>query len=182
KDGVDGTSVEGAADSPYVKATPNHLVDLHSPKTPIPVLWWRSVGNTHTAYVMETFVDELAHAAKQDPVAYRRKLFAQSKRHAGVLELCAEKSGWGKPLPAGRFRGIAVHESFGSWVAEVAEVSVENGRPRVHKVVAAVDCGVCINPAGVRAQIESGIAFGLTAALYGELTLKDGRLQQSNFH
>src|SRR5262249_7476563 len=106
KDGVDGTSVEGAADSPYVKATPNHLVDLHSRKTPIPVLWWRSVGNTHTAYVMETFVDELAHAAKQDPVAYRRKLFAQSKRHAGVLELCAEKSGWGKPLPAGRFRGI----------------------------------------------------------------------------
>jgi isoquinoline 1-oxidoreductase beta subunit len=182
KDGVDGTSVEGAANSPYLQAIANHSVELHSPRTPIPVLWWRSVGNTHTAYVMETFVDELAYAAKQDPVAYRRKLLQASPRHAGVLELAAEKAGWGKPLPAGRHRGVAVHESFGSWVAQVAEVSVEAGRPRVHRVVCAVDCGVCINPAGVRAQMESGIAFGLSAALHAELTLKGGRVQQSNFH
>ena len=182
KDGVDGTSVEGAADSPYVTGTPNHLVDLHSPKTPIPVLWWRSVGNTHTAYVMETVVDELAHLAGQDPLEYRRQLLVKHPRHLGVLNLAAEKAGWGKPLPAGRFRGLAVHESFNSFVAEVAEVSVSGDRVRVHRVVAAVDCGVCVNPAGVRAQIESGIAYGLTAALYGELTFKAGRVEQSNFH
>lgn len=182
KDGVDGTSVEGAADSPYVKATPNHLVDLHSPRTAVPVLWWRSVGNTHTAYVMETFADELAHAAGQDPLEYRRRLLKDHPRHLGALNLAAEKAGWGRPLPLGRHRGLAVHESFGSFVAQVAEVSVADGRVRVHRVVCAVDCGVCVNPAGVRAQIESGIVFGLTAALYGELTLKAGRVQQSNFH
>jgi isoquinoline 1-oxidoreductase beta subunit len=182
KDGVDVTSVEGAADSPYLKATPNHLLDLHSPKTPIPVLWWRSVGNTHTAYVTETAVDELAQLAGQDPLEYRRKLLIKHPRHLGVLNLAAEKSGWGKPLPGGRFRGLAVHESFNSFVAEVAEVSVSQDRVRVHRVVAAVDCGVCVNPAGVRAQIESGIAFGLTAALYGEVTFKAGRVEQSNFH
>jgi isoquinoline 1-oxidoreductase beta subunit len=182
KNGVDGTSVEGAADSPYVKATRSHLVDLHSPKTPIPVLWWRSVGNTHTAYVMETFVDELAHAAGQDPVEYRRRLLKDHPRHLGVLNLAAEKAGWGRPLPAGRHRGVAVHESFGSFVAEVAEVSVARGRVRVERVVCAVDCGVCVNPAGARAQIESGVVFGLTAALHGELTLEEGRVRQSNFH
>ncbi len=182
KDGVDETSVEGASNSPYVAATPNHLVDLHSPTTPIPVLWWRSVGHTHTAFVMETFVEELARAAGRDPLEYRRRLLKDHPRHLGVLNLAAEKAGWGKPLPSGRARGLAVHESFESFVAQVAEVSVSDGRVRVHRVVCAVDCGVCINPAGVRAQIESGIAFGLTAALYGELTLKEGRVQQSNFH
>ena len=182
KDGVDGTSVEGAADSPYVTGTPNHLVDLHSPKSPITVLWWRSVGGTHTAFVMETGVDELAHLAGQDPLEYRRRLLGKHPRHLGVLNLAADKSGWGRPLPAGRVRGIAVHESFGSFVAEVAEVSVSEGRVRVHRVVAAIDCGVCVNPAGVRAQVESAIAFGLTAALYGELTFKNGRVEQSNFH
>jgi isoquinoline 1-oxidoreductase beta subunit len=182
KDGIDATSVEGAADSPYVKATPNSLVDLHSPKTPIPVLWWRSVGNSHTAFVMESFVDELAHAAGQDPLEYRRKLLKQHPRHLAVLNLAAEKAGWGKPLPRGRGRGIAVHESFGSWAAEVAEVSVADGRLRVHKVVCALDCGVYVNPLGIRAQLESAVAFGLSAVLHGELTLKDGRVQQSNFH
>jgi isoquinoline 1-oxidoreductase beta subunit len=182
KNGVDDTSVEGVADSPYVKGTPSHLVDLHSPKTAIPVLWWRSVGHSHTAFVMETFVDELAHAAGQDPLEYRRKLLSEHPRHLGVLNLAAEKAGWGRPLSGGRFRGLAAHESFGSWVAQVAEVSVANGRVRVHRVVCAVDCGVCVNPAGVRAQMEGAVAFGLSAALHGELTLKAGRVQQSNFH
>jgi isoquinoline 1-oxidoreductase subunit beta len=182
KNGVDQTSVEGASDSPYVKGTPNHLLDLHSPRTPIPVLWWRSVGHTHTAFVMETFVDELASAAGQDPLEYRRKLLKDHPRHLGVLNLAAEKARWGQPPPDGRFRGLAVHESFESYVAEVAEVSVTDGRVRVHRVVCAVDCGVCVNPAGVEAQLQGGVVFGLTAALYGELTLKEGRVQQSNFH
>jgi isoquinoline 1-oxidoreductase beta subunit len=182
KDGIDETSVEGAADSPYVKATPHHFVGLHSTKSPVPVLWWRSVGHTHTAYVMETMVDELAKAAGEEPLAYRRLLLKAAPRHLGVLNLAAEKAGWGEPSPQGRFRGLAVHESFGSYVAQVAEISVEKGRIRVHRVVCAVDCGVCINPAGVAAQAESAIVFGLSAALYGEVTLKGGRVEQSNFH
>ena len=182
KNGVDQTSVEGAADSPYVKGAPSHLVDLHSPRTVIPVLWWRSVGHSHTAFVMETFVDALAHEAKQDPLDYRRRLLKDYPRHLGVVNLAAEKAGWGKPLPEGRFRGLAVHESFESYVAEVAEVSIADGRVRVHRVVCAVDCGVCANPAGVEAQLQGGVAFGLTAALYGEMTFKAGRVQQSNFH
>ena len=181
KDGIDATSVEGVADSPYVKGTPAHLVDLHSPKNAVPVLWWRSVGHSHTAYVMETFVDELAQQAGQDPLDYRRKLLKDHKRHLGVLELAAQKAGWGKP-PKGRRQGLAVHESFGSFMAHVAEVSVTDGKLKVHRVVSAVDCGVCVNPAGARAQIEGAVAFGLTAALYGELTLKGGRVEQSNFH
>ncbi len=182
KDGIDETSVEGVADSPYVKGTPHHSVGLHSPKSAVPVLWWRSVGHTHTAYVMETTVDALAQAAGEDPLAYRRRLLRSAPRHLGVLNLAAQNAGWGTPLPAGRFRGLAVHESFGSYVAQVAEVSVEKGRIRVHRVVCAIDCGVCLNPAGVTAQMESGIVYGLSAALYGEVTLKGGRVQQSNFH
>jgi len=182
KDGVDATSVEGVSDSPYVKGTPSHLVDLHSPKNAVPVLWWRSVGHSHTAFVMEAFVDELAQAAGQDPLEYRRRLLSAHPRHLGVVNLAAEKAGWGRPLSGGRFRGLAAHESFGSWVAQVAEVSVANGRVRVHRVVCAVDCGICVNPAGVRAQMEGAVAFGLSAALHGELTLKGGRVQQSNFH
>jgi isoquinoline 1-oxidoreductase beta subunit len=181
-DGVDATAVEGASDSPYLKAVANHLVELHSPAMPVPTLWWRSVGHTHTAFAMESFIDELALAAKQDPVAYRRKLLAGAPRHLGVLDLAAEKAGWGTPPPKGRSRGVAVHASFGSYVAQVAEVAVEDGEIRVHRVVCAIDCGVVVNPAGVVAQMESGIVFGLSAALYGELTLKDGRVQQGNFH
>jgi isoquinoline 1-oxidoreductase beta subunit len=182
KNGIDATSVEGVADSAYLKSVPNHRVDLHSPKTGIPVLWWRSVGHSHTGFVMESLLDELALAAGKDPVEYRRALLKGHSRHLGVLNLVAEKAKWGTPVPKGRARGIAVHESFGSYVAQVAEVSVEKNTIRVHRVVCAVDCGVAVNPESVRAQMESGIAFGLGAALYSTLSFKDGRVQQSNFH
>jgi len=182
KDGVDATSVEGVADSPYVKDIADHLVDLHSPQTGIPVLWWRSVGHTHTAFAMESMIDELAAGAGRDPLEYRRALLARHPRHLGVLNLAAERAGWGAKLPAGRARGIAVHESFGSWVAQVAEVSVEGGALRVHRVVCAIDCGVAVNPDGVAAQMESGIAFGLGAVLHSRIDLREGRPQQSNFH
>jgi isoquinoline 1-oxidoreductase beta subunit len=181
KSGIDPSSVEGAADSPYLEATPNHRVQLHDYRAPVPVLWWRSVGHSHTAFAMECMVDELARAAGSDPVDYRRRLLADRPRPRGVLDLAAAKSGWGTPLPAGRARGVAVHESFGSFVAQVAEVSVEAGRIRVHRVVCAVDCGIAVNPTTIEAQMESGIAFGLSAALSGAITLKDGRVQQSNF-
>jgi isoquinoline 1-oxidoreductase beta subunit len=157
-------------------------VELHSPQLPVPVLWWRSVGSSHTGFVMESLVDELAHAAKQDPVEYRRKLLAKHPRHLGALNLAAEKAGWGKPLPPGHALGIAVHESFGSWVAQVAEVSIEKDKVRVHRIVCAIDCGLAVNPEGVRAQMESGIVYGLSAALYGRISLKDGRVVESNFH
>jgi isoquinoline 1-oxidoreductase beta subunit len=182
KDGVDVTSVEGVADSPYVKDIADHRVDLHSPQTGIPVLWWRSVGHTHTAFAMESMIDELASAAGRDPLEYRRALLAKHPRHLGVLNLAAERAGWGTKLPAGRARGIAVHESFGSWVAQVAEISVEDGALRVHRVVCAIDCGVAVNPDGVAAQMESGIAFALGAVLHGRIDLREGRPQQSNFH
>lgn len=182
KDGIDTTSAEGASDSPYLKEIPTHRVQLHSPVLPVPTLWWRSVGHSHTAFVMESVIDELSHAAKQDPLAYRQRLLARHPRHLGVLNLAAEKAGWGTALAPGRARGIAVHESFGSWVAQVAEVSLEGSRVHVHRVTCAIDCGICINPQGVSAQMESGIGYGLSAALYGRITLKDGRVEQSNFH
>jgi isoquinoline 1-oxidoreductase subunit beta len=182
KNGVDATSVEGVADSAYLKSVANHRVDLHSPKLGIPVLWWRSVGHSHTGFVMESLIDELAKAAGKDPVEYRRALLQGHARHLGVLNLVAEKAKWGTPAPKGRARGIAVHESFGSYVAQIAEVSVEKNAIRVHRVVCAIDCGVAVNPEAVRAQMESGISFGLGAALYSTLTIKEGRVQQSNFH
>jgi len=180
KDGIDPTSVEGVADTPY--AIPNMQVTLETTKPGVPVLWWRSVGHSHTAFVMETMMDELAAAAKKDPVAYRRELLAKNPKMLGVLELAAAKSGWGSALPAGRARGIAVHESFGSACAQVAEVSLEGDAIRVHRVVAAFDCGRVVNPMTVEAQVQGAIAFGLSGALFGEITLKDGRVQQSNFH
>jgi len=182
QNGIDSSSVEGVADSPYFSAIPNHRVMLHSPKLPITVLWWRSVGHTHTAFVMETLIDELAEKAGQDPVEYRRRMLQGHPRHLGVLNLAAEKADWGSPLPAGRARGVAVHESFGSFVAEVAEVSLDGGKIRVHRVVCAVDCGVAVNPEAIAAQMDSGVAFGLGAALYSKLTVKDGKVQESNFH
>ncbi|GAB3347133.1 xanthine dehydrogenase family protein molybdopterin-binding subunit [Lysobacter tyrosinilyticus] len=187
KNGIDGTSVEGVADSPYLKEIPDHRVGLHSPHKPVPVLWWRSVGHSHSGFVMESLIDELAHEAKQDPLAYRRALLEKHPRHLGVLNLAAEKAGWGKPLKKGRARGIAVHESFGSYVAQVAEVSLEDspqGRRsiRVHRVVCAVDCGIAVNPESIRAQMESGVAFGLSAALHSHLSFREGRVAQSNFH
>ncbi len=180
KEGVDGEAVEGAVQLPY--AIPNVHVDYHHVDVGVPVGWWRSVNHTHNAYVTECFLDELARAAGADPFEYRRRLLRDAPRHRRALELAAEKAGWGRRLPAGRARGIAVHESFGSFVAEVAEVSVADGRPRVHRVVAAVDCGPVVNPAIVRAQIESGICYGLTAALYGAIEIERGRVRQSNFH
>lgn len=179
KDGIDGTSVEGAANLPY--AIPNLKVGLTTPEVGVPVLWWRSVGSTHTAYATETFLDEVAAAAGRDPVEFRLALLAGHPRHAAVLRLAAEKAGWGTPPPAGRARGVAVHESFGTPVAQVAEVSVEDGRVRVHRVVCAVDCGVAVNPDNVRSQIEGGIGFGLGAILQEEITLTDGVVDQGNY-
>jgi isoquinoline 1-oxidoreductase beta subunit len=180
KNGIDETSVEGAADTPY--ACPNFLVDLHSPRLPIPVQWWRSVGHSHNAFVVESFLDEVAHAAGRDPLALRRKLLAGHPRHLGVLELAAAKAGWGTPLPEGHARGIAVHYSFGSYVAQVAQVSVSHyGNVRVHRVVCAVDCGRIVNPDTIAAQMESAIVFGLSAALYDAITFKKGRVEQGNF-
>jgi len=171
--------VEGAENIPY--SIPNLLVDLHSPRIGVPVLWWRSVGHSHTAFVVEGFLDEVAHAAGKDPFEFRRALLTDKPRHRGVLELAAQKAGWGKPLPSGRSRGIAVHESFGSFVAQVAEVSLEEGRPRVRRVVCAIDCGRTVNPLTIEAQMESGIAYGLSAALHGAITFKGGRVEQANF-
>lgn len=181
KDGVDITSVEGAANMPY--AIPNISVELHSPVYPVPVQWWRSVGSTRTAFAVETFIDQLAMEAGRDPVAYRRPLLKDHPRHLGVMELAAEKAGWGGPLPPGRGRGIAVHESFNSYVAQVAEVTVnEDNTFSVDRVVIAVDCGIAVNPDIVQAQMEGGMAYGLSAALHSELTLSEGRVRQSNFH
>jgi isoquinoline 1-oxidoreductase beta subunit len=185
KDGIDPTCVEGAADSPYVTAIANHRVDLAAVDigvAGVPVLWWRSVGHSHTAFAVESFVDELAHAAGRDPLEMRRAMLAGAPRVRAVLDLAAAKAGWGSPLPVGRARGIAVHESFGSIVSHVAEVSVEEGSIRVHRVVTAVDCGICVNPLGVRAQMESCVAFGLGAALHSEINLRKGRVVESNFH
>jgi len=179
--GIDETSVEGAKDIPY--EIPNILVDLHSPKIGIPVQWWRSVGHSHTAFVVESFVDEVAHAAGKDPYEFRRKLLTEQKRHLGALDLAAQKAGWGKQLPKGHGIGIAVHKSFGSYIAQAAEVSVSQaGEVRVHKVVCAIDCGRIVNPDTIVAQMESGIVFGLSAALHGAITFKNGRVEQSNFH
>ncbi len=183
KNGVDNSSVEGVGDSPYLEKISAKRVTLHSPKTPITVLWWRSVGNTHTAFAMECMIDELAHAAGKDPLAYRLALLEGKPRHAHALQVAADKAGWGTPLPAGHARGVAVHESFGSIIAEVCEVSVEkNNRIVVHQVTAAVDCGTAVNPLGIEAQVQGSIAFGLTAALHGKITVKEGVVQESNFH
>ena len=178
---VDPASVEGAENIPY--EIPNISVDLHTPKIGVPVQWWRSVGHSHTAFVVESFMDEVAHAAGKDPYEFRSNLLTKHPRHYSVLKLAAEKFGWGKPLPKGRGRGIAVHESFGSFIAQVAEVSVSaEGEVRVHRVVCAIDCGKIVNPDTIKAQMESGIVFGLSAALYGKITFQNGRVEQSNFH
>jgi isoquinoline 1-oxidoreductase beta subunit len=182
KNGIDATSVEGVTESPYLHGVADRRVSLHSPDTQVPVLWWRAVGHTHTAFAMECMIDELAHAAGADPLAYRLRMLAGQPRHAAALELAAAQAGWGKPLPAGHALGLAMHESFGTIVAQAAEVSVDNGRIRVHHVSCAVDCGTPVNPLGIEAQVQGSIAFGMTAALYGKLTLKDGQVVESNFH
>lgn len=179
--GIDPSSVEGASTLPY--RIPHLRVDLHTVELGVPVQWWRSVGHTHTAYSTEAFVDELARAAGRDPVEFRAALLQDHPRHLGVLKLAAEKAGWGSPLPRGRFRGVAVHESFDSFVAEVAEVSMQDdGNFRVERVVCAVDCGIAVNPDVIRAQMESGIGYGLSPFLMSQITLDEGRVRQSNFH
>lgn len=179
KDGIDPTSIEGLFPSAY--ALPMMSGSLHSPVLPVRPLWWRSVGNTHTAYVMETMMDELAAAAGKDPLAFRLALLGNSERASGVLKLAAAKAGWGKRMPAGSAQGLAVHESFDTFVAQVAEVSMKDGKIRVDRVVCAIDCGVAVNPDIVRAQMEGCIGFALGALYYGEIELKQGRAVQQNF-
>ncbi len=181
KDGVDVTMVEGAATLPY--QIPNLQVSAHIVEVGVPTLWWRSVGSTHTAYSTETFLDELAALSGTDPLEIRRQLLTKHPRHLGVLNLAAEKAGWGSPLPEGRARGLAVHESFKSFVAQVVEVSLgEDGLPKVERVVCAVDCGIAINPEIIKAQMEGGIGYGLSGTLYGAVDLDNGVVRQSNFH
>jgi isoquinoline 1-oxidoreductase subunit beta len=180
QDGIDATSVEGASNLPY--AIPNLKIDLTTTEVGVPVLWWRSVGSTHTAYVMETFIDEVAAAAKRDPVEFRLSMLEKHPRHAAVLRLAAEKAGWDTPLPEGRFRGVALHESFHTFVAEVVEITFRGGSDfTVDRVVCAVDCGIAINPDQIRAQMEGGIGFGLGAILQEELTLTAGVVDQENY-
>jgi isoquinoline 1-oxidoreductase beta subunit len=180
KDGVDGTSVEGASNLPY--AIPGLAVELHTPKVGVPVQWWRSVGSTHTAFATECFLDEIAREAKKDPYELRRALLTKHPRHKAVLEAAAQRAGWGKPLAKGRARGIAVHESFNTFVAQVVEISRRKNGLKIEKVVCAVDCGLAVNPNIVAMQMESGIGYGLSAALSGAITLKEGVVEQSNFH
>ena len=182
KNGVDPTSVEGAASIAY--AIPNISVDLSTTTTGVPVLWWRVVGSSHTTFAVEAFIDEVAHAAGEDPFAFRRKLLEHEPRMKAVLELAAEKAGWSSaPMPKGKGRGIAVAEAFKTLVAQVVEVSVDDqGHVTVDRVVCAVDCGTPINPDVITAQMEGGIGFGVGAILYGAITLKEGRVEQDNFN
>jgi isoquinoline 1-oxidoreductase beta subunit len=181
KEGVDSTSVEGAADILY--GLPNLQVDLHSPTIGVPVQWWRSVGHSHTGFSVEAFLDEVAHAGGKDPYELRRVLLAKQPRMLAVLDLAAKKANWGSKLPPGVGRGIATHFSFDSYVAQVIEASVgKGGEVRVRRVVCAVDCGLVINPDTVKAQMEGGIIYGLTAALKTEITLKEGKVEQGNFN
>ncbi len=179
KNGIDATSVEGASNIPY--AIPNVKVELTTTKNGVPVLWWRAVGSTHTAYAVEATIDELARAAGKDPVAMRLSMLEHHPRHAGVLKLAAEKIGWSSPAPAGRFRGVAVAEAFNTFVAQVAEISLADGKPKVERVVCAVDCGIAVNPDQIRAQMEGGIGFGLGAILKSQLTLDGGKVVEGNF-
>jgi isoquinoline 1-oxidoreductase beta subunit len=181
KNGLDPDAVEGAKDPPY--DLPNILVDYVRQEPPgIQTAFWRGVGPTHNIFVVESFIDELAALAGQDPFEYRRVLLEKSPRAKRVLELAAEKSGWGQKLPPGQGRGISVQRVFGTYLSEVAEVEVtKDGSVRVKRVVCAVDCGQVVNPDTVTAQLESGVIFGITAALYGEITLQNGRVEQSNF-
>jgi isoquinoline 1-oxidoreductase beta subunit len=179
--GYDRSAVEGLANWPY--ATANVLVDWQPFEPGVPVWFWRSVGSSHNTFISESFVDELAHLAGKDPYEYRRALLAKRPRHRRVLELAATSAGWGSPPPAGRARGIAVAEAFGSFCAQVAEVSMgTDGAPHVHKVVCAIDCGAYVNPNIIRAQMEGGIVYGLSQVLYGQITFRNGRVEQSNFH
>jgi isoquinoline 1-oxidoreductase subunit beta len=182
KNGLDESSTEGIATLKY--DVPNFLVEYLLTEPGVPVGFWRSVGCSHNGYIAECFVEEMAKAAGKDPLEFRRGMLTKDSRQRGVLELAAEKAGWGKPMPAGHYCGIAVVESFGSHVAEVAEISIDRKAKslQVHRVVAAVDCGRHVNPETIRAQVEGSIIYGLTAALKGEITIADGRVEQANFN
>jgi isoquinoline 1-oxidoreductase subunit beta len=179
--GVDEFAMEGIKDHPYDIA--NQRI-TYGRREPGPQVWfWRSVGHSQNIFFMESFIDEMAAATKKDPFEFRRALLTQQPRYKAVLEVAAGKAGWDRAPPAGVFRGIAVAQSFGTYVAEVAEVSVgDDGVPKVHRVVAAVDCGMTVNPEIIRRQIEGAIVYGLSAALYGRITIKDGQVEQGNFH
>jgi isoquinoline 1-oxidoreductase beta subunit len=180
KDGLDSTAYEGSHDIPYEVA--NFRCDLHQVEVGVPVLWWRSVGHTHTGYAVEAFVDELLQAAGQDAVEGRLAMMGKSPRHAGVLKAVAELADWkGAKIESGRARGVAVVESFNTYVAQIAEVSIGEEGPIVHKVWCAVDCGVAVNPDIIRAQMEGGIGFGLGHILYAQQTLDQGRPVSGNF-
>jgi isoquinoline 1-oxidoreductase subunit beta len=178
-DGPDKTTAEGLFDLPY--SFVNQHMSHTATKSGVPVGFWRSVGHSHNAFFSESFIDELAHATQTDPLEFRRRALAHAPRYLAALNLAADKAGWGTALPKGRARGIALHESFGSIVAQVVEVSLEGSTPRVHRVVCAIDCGTVVNPGIVAQQVESSVVFGLTAALYGRIDIVQGQVQQSNF-
>jgi isoquinoline 1-oxidoreductase beta subunit len=180
QNGVDREGVAGIADVLY--DIPNMQVEYREPALPIPTNYWRSVGHSQNTFFTESFIDELAIAAGKDPVEFRREMLANQPRLLGVLNLAAEKAGWGKPLAAGRALGVAAVNCFGSFNAQIAEVSIVQGKVRVHRVVSAVDCGQVVNPAGVEQQMQSAIVYGLSAALRGNITFDKGRVQQTNFH
>ena len=181
KGGHDPTNTQGATNIPY--AVPNVRVQYVMAQVGVPCGYWRSVGHSNNAFVVECFLDELAASNGKDPLAFRLALLADAPRHRAVLELAASKAAWGRRMPKGQYQGLAVHKSFGSYVAQVAEVSIGNlGQVRVHRVVCAIDCGTVVNPGIVAAQMEGSVAFALTAALKGAITLEDGRVAQSNFH
>jgi isoquinoline 1-oxidoreductase beta subunit len=179
QNGVDPTSVEGASTLPY--AIPNVHVDLVTTQVGVPVLWWRSVGSTHTAYSTEVVIDEVAQAAGQDPIEFRLAMLGDKPRHKAVLEKVKEVSGWGQAMEKGKGRGVAVAESFGSYVAQVGRCLGRSGHVKVERVICAVDCGTAVNPDVIKAQMEGGIGYGLSAILKGEITLKDGAVEQTNF-
>jgi isoquinoline 1-oxidoreductase beta subunit len=179
--GIDNTAMAALRDLPY--DIPNVRIEWVNKDLGVPLGFWRSVGSSQNGFIVECFVDELAHLAGQDPYEYRRTLLAKAPRHKAVLELAATKANWGSPLPAGHGRGIAVCFSYGSYAAHVVEVSVaKDGAVRVHKVVAAIDCGIAVNPDQVKAQMEGGFIYALTATLYGKITVDKGRVEQTNFH
>lgn len=181
KNGLESTITEGVADTHY--AFPQFRCDQTRSQSPVSTLWWRSVGHTHTAYVMETMIDELAVASDQDPLKLRKQLLAKSPRHMAVLNLLEKETGWGKKkAPKGRAWGLAIHESFNSVVGQVAEVSMVDGFPKVHKIWAAVDCGLVVNPEGAKTQVEGAIVYGLSAALFQEIQVKDGQVVQGNYN
>jgi isoquinoline 1-oxidoreductase beta subunit len=181
KDGIDSVGSRVFADSPY--AFPNQRMEYAMRNTHVPVGFWRAVAHSNNPFFRECFIDELALAAKQDPYEFRRRLLAKAPKDLGVLDAAAKAAGWGKPLPKGVHRGIALQDSYGSYAAAVIEVSVsDKGELKIQRVVVAVDPGYVVNPDSCQAQIEGCVAFGLTAALWGEITIKDGRVEQSNFN